>query len=112
MADRSECEAALKALAARLDQLADEGRPLHAPDRRIVCRIPDLDTAFSGELRGGCLSDIGEGDRGGAQITLTLTSDDLVAVTEGKLSVASAWATGRLKVDASMRDLLRVRPLL
>jgi hypothetical protein len=112
MADRSQCEAALQSLAARLDRLAHEGRPPRTPDRTIVCRIPDLDTAFSGELRGGCLRDIGEGDRGGAQITLTLSSDDLVAVTQGKLSVTSAWASGRLKVDASMRDLLRVRSLL
>jgi hypothetical protein len=111
MADRKQCEAALRGLAARLDELARGGRPSRAPDRTILCRLPDLGTSYIAELRDGGLHDIAEGARK-AQITFTLSSDDLVAVTEGKLSVTSAWATGRLKVDASMRDLLRVRSLL
>jgi putative sterol carrier protein len=41
-----------------------------------------------------------------------LTSDDLVALTDGQLNVASAWATGRLRVDASIKDMLRLRALL
>ncbi|CUU60135.1 SCP-2 sterol transfer family protein [Parafrankia irregularis] len=112
MADRLQCEAALRDLASRLDLLAQSNRAARTPDRVIVCRIPDLETTFSGHLRGGCLHDIGEGERPGAQITLTLSSDDLLAVTSGTLSVTSAWASGRLKVDASVRDLLRVRALL
>ncbi|KJE20659.1 Alkyl sulfatase C-terminal [Frankia torreyi] len=112
MADRSQCETAFRSIADRLDRLAAEGRPPRTPDRTIVCRIPDLGTAFSGELRDGCLRDLGEGHRDDAQITLTVNSDDLIAVTEGRLSVLSAWTSGRLKVDASVRDLLRVRSLL
>ncbi|ABW11188.1 SCP2 sterol-binding domain-containing protein [Frankia sp. Mgl5] len=112
MADRLQCEAALRALADRLDELTRERRPPRTPDRVIVCRIPDLRTTFSGQLRDGCLRDIGEGELPGAQITLTLSSDDLLAVTDGTLSVTTAWASGRLKVDASVRDLLRVRSLL
>jgi hypothetical protein len=112
MASRKQCEAALRTLAARLDELGRGGKPTRTPDRTLVCRIPDLGTAFSGELRDGSLRDISEGTRPGAQITFTLNSDDLVAVTEGRLSVAAAWVSGRLKVEASMRDLLRVRSLL
>ncbi len=67
MADRSQCEAALHALAARLDGLSADGRPPRAPDRVIVCRIPDLDAVFSGELRDGCLRHIGEGTRDDAR---------------------------------------------
>ncbi|SNQ48893.1 Alkyl sulfatase [Frankia canadensis] len=112
MADRSQCLAALQAIATRLDVLAAQGRPPRAPDRRIVCRVPDLGTAFHGELRDGCLRDLGEGPRDDAQIVLTVASDDLVALTEGRLSVLTAWRSGRLVVDASVRDLLRVRSLL
>ncbi|OAA28354.1 SCP-2 sterol transfer family protein [Frankia sp. EI5c] len=112
MADRVQCEAALRALASRLDDLARGRRPPRTPDRVIVCRIPDLEATFSGHLRDGCLRDIGEGERPGAQITLTVSSDDLLAVTDGTLSITSAWASGRLKIDASVRDLLRVRALL
>ncbi|MGF7236982.1 MAG: alkyl sulfatase, partial [Frankia sp.] len=47
-----------------------------------------------------------------AQIVLTVRSDDLIALTDGSLPLATAWASGRLKVAASVRDLLRVRSLL
>ena len=39
------------------------------------------------------------------------TSDDLVAMTNGDLSFAHAWATGQVRLDASLRDLLRLRSL-
>ncbi|MBX6390564.1 MAG: SCP2 sterol-binding domain-containing protein [Frankia sp.] len=111
MADREQCEAALRDLAARLEKLRRNGSPPRTPQRTILCRLPDLGTSYVAELRDGGLHDITEGSRK-AQITFTLTSDDLVAVTSGALSVSSAWASGRLKVDASLRDLLRVRDLL
>jgi hypothetical protein len=113
MADKTQCEAALRALADRLDEHARKGgTPPRTPDRTIVCRIPDIDAYFSGALRSGSLTDIVEGNRSDAQITFTVSSDDLVAVTDGSLSFISAWTSGRLKIDASMRDLLRVRSLL
>lgn len=112
MANREQCEAALRGLAARLDQLTSTGRrPPHTPDRTLLCRLPDLATSYLAELRDGGLQDIAEGT-GPAQVTFTLSSDDLIAVAAGTLSLAAAWATGRLKVDASLRDLLRVRSLL
>jgi len=112
VADRQQCEAALRGLAARLDQVAArEGRSPRAPDRTLMCRLPDLGASYTAELRDGCLRDIAEGAHP-SQITFTLTSDDLMAITEGRLSVTSAWASGRLRVEASVRDLLRVRSLL
>jgi hypothetical protein len=111
VADREQCEAALRGLADRLDALGKAGRPPSAPNRTLMCRLPDLGTSYVAELRDGSLRDITEGARS-AQITFTLSSDDLIAVTSGRLAVTSAWATGRLKVDASIRDLLRVRSLL
>ena len=47
-----------------------------------------------------------------ADIRLTMTSDDLVALTSGELSFGPAWATGRVKLEAGLRDLLRLRKLL
>jgi hypothetical protein len=111
VADRAHCEAALRGLADRLDMLARSGRPPAAPDRTLSCRLPDLGISYTAELRAGALRDIAEDSRP-AQITFTLTSDDLLAITSGQLSVTTAWATGRLKVEASVRDLLRVRSLL
>jgi putative sterol carrier protein len=112
MANSEECEAALRLLAEKLDKHTYAHGKHQTPNRRVMCRIPDLGTAFSGELRDGQIVDIVERESPDAQIVLTLRSDDLIAVTDGTLPVATAWATGRLKIDASVRDLLRVRGLL
>ena len=47
-----------------------------------------------------------------ADIRLTMTSDDLLALTRGDVSFAKAWSSGRLKLDAGIRDLLRLRALI
>ena len=40
-----------------------------------------------------------------------MSSDDLLALVNGGLKVPAAWATGRLKIDASMMDLLRLKSI-
>ena len=83
--------------------------------RRLSCRVPDLDVTFVGQLRDGSLHDLYTAEDGAAveaQVRLTVPSDDLVALTDGRLSFATAWARGRLKIDASMMDLLKLRTLL
>jgi hypothetical protein len=112
MADKLRCEAALRSLATRLEEHARTSGPSTMPERTLVCRVTDLRTSFSGTLRAGCLTDITEGETPNAQIIFTGKSDDLIAVTEGSMSFVSAWTSGRLKVNASMRDLLRIRSLL
>ena len=47
-----------------------------------------------------------------AQVRLAASSDDLVALVAGDLTLGAAWATGRLVVEASVLDLLRLRSLL
>lgn len=112
MASKEQCEAALRDLAARLNGVDPSTRRKHALDRSITCRLPDLSTSFSGRLREGALHDIVERELPNAQIKLTMTSDDLLAVTRGHLAFPAAWATGRLKIEASLLDLLRLRSLL
>jgi putative sterol carrier protein len=51
-------------------------------------------------------------DADAAQVRLTVNSDDLVALAADELHVAKAWATGRLKIEASLGDLLRLRKIL
>jgi hypothetical protein len=111
VADRKQCETALRGLADRIEALSTSGRQASVPNRTLMCRLPDLGTSYVAELRDGSLHDLAEGTRP-SQITFTLSSDDLIAVTSGRLAVRSAWTAGRLKVDASLRDLLRVRSLL
>ncbi len=115
MATAQECEAALRRIAATLAGADGGDRARHVVDRSVSCTVPDLELTFTGQLKGGTLTDVSSaagGDQPQAQIRLTTSSDDLVALTDGRLGFGSAWAQGRLKVDASMLDLLRLRRLL
>ena len=111
MATIEECEQAFQGLAGKLAGVDARTRQKAALDRSISCRITDLDVIFRGQLRDGGLRDIHQVDRPDAQVKLALASDDLVQLTAGELNFASAWASGRLKVDASVFDLLKLRSL-
>ncbi|HLZ36284.1 MAG TPA: SCP2 sterol-binding domain-containing protein [Mycobacteriales bacterium] len=112
MATLEECRAALEIVVARLATADDAVRRRHLADRTISCRVRDLDVTFTGRLANGRLADVTTERAPKAQIRLTVGSDDLLALTNGHLSFASAWARGRVKVDASVMDLLRLRNLL
>lgn len=43
---------------------------------------------------------------------ITVGAADLIALAADELNPAKAWATGRLKIEASFFDLLRLRKLL
>lgn len=112
MASVEECEAALADLARRLNAVDAATREQHAVDRTLSCWVSDLKECFTGRLGADGLTGIERGGDLEAQIRLRVTSDDLVALTRGELSFPTAWATGRVKVDASITDLLRLRTLL
>jgi hypothetical protein len=112
MATVDECRAALRELAAKLAGNAAEARERLDFDRTLVCRVSDLDIAFHGRLSGGRIEDLADGDDPKARLKLTTTSDDLIALVDGRLNIASAWASGRIKIDASVFDLLKLRKLL
>jgi hypothetical protein len=107
-----ECEAAMHKLAERLrspDAADARGKML---DRSISCHLPDLGVTFAGQLRGGEIHAIRQVTRPDGQIKLSTSSDDLLALVDGRLNFAKAWASGRLKVDASVFDLLKLRSFL
>ena len=85
-------------------------------DRSLSCRLTDLDTMLHGRLAGGAVHDLRAEDDGApspkADIRLTMSSDDLLALTAGQLSFAPAWASGRVRLEAGLRDMLRLRSLL
>jgi hypothetical protein len=47
-----------------------------------------------------------------ADIRLTANSGDVVSLSETPANIARMWLSGRVKVQASMRDLLALRRLL
>lgn len=116
MATLTECEAAVGALVDRLAAVDPEVRRKYAIERTVACRIPDLEVWFLATLDDdGAVTDltwVGPRPHPRAQVRLAASSDDLIALIEGRLQVPTAWATGRLKIDASMFDLLKLRALL
>ncbi|MBA2553195.1 MAG: SCP2 sterol-binding domain-containing protein [Geodermatophilaceae bacterium] len=115
MATPDECEQALRELSATL---AGSGSGERALQRSVSCSVTDLGVVFAGELRDGRLEDIAAVSAGEpkkstrADIRLTTTSDDLLKLVDGSLGFATAWSSGRLRVDASIMDLLRLRKML
>ena len=112
MATLEECRQALERLADKLQDVDEDERNRHAFDRSLSCRVPDLDVTFTGRLEDGHIRAISTGDAERAQIRLTADSDDLVAMTDGHLGFGQAWLSGKVKVEAGVRDLLRLRSML
>ena len=116
MATPAQCQRAVDYLVLRLSDLPLETRRRHAPDRSLAIEVTDLGIAYVGRMVQGELADVASvplplsGEP--AQVRLALSSDDLIALADGVLSLSSAWATGKLRVDASVLDMVRLRALL
>lgn len=109
MATIEECAAALQEFAGKLGGMDESNKSLV---RSVSLQVPDLDVTFHGMLRSGVLEDVTTEPRDRAQIRLTINSDDLIQLVDGDLNFASAWARGRVKLEASFGDLLKLRKLL
>ena len=88
-----ECEAAMHKLAERLkspDGAEARGKMI---DRSISCHLRDLDVTFARPAARGEILDIRRrGPTPDGQLKLATTSDDLVALVDGQLNFAKAWA--------------------
>jgi predicted lipid carrier protein YhbT len=112
VATLQECERALRSLADKLAAVDPDQRAKYVVERTVSCSVTDLGVVFVGRLDGEGLSHVRQTDDTAAQVRLATSSDDLIALSEGQLGVPSAWATGRLKIEASVLDLLKLRSLL
>ncbi|WP_030584032.1 SCP2 sterol-binding domain-containing protein [Streptomyces anulatus] len=115
MATMAECRSALNRFSDNLAAAEGGVRGAAALDRSLSCHIKDLDITFTGRLADGRISvrDTVEGPpREKAEIRLAMTGDDLVALVDGDLNFAKAWASGRVRLEAGFRDLLKLRSLL
>jgi hypothetical protein len=112
VATMDEC---LKALKGILGDIA--AHPAAAGlDRSLSCRLTDLHEVVMGRLSAGSVRDVHVLPHGPdvpkADIRLTMTSDDLIAMTDGRLHFGKAWASGKVKLEAGLRDILRLRKIL
>ncbi|MEV0491433.1 SCP2 sterol-binding domain-containing protein [Streptomyces atratus] len=115
MATMAECRSALDRLSGNLATAEGDVRSAAALDRSLSCHIKDLGITFTGRLRDGRIQvlDTVEGPPSEkAEIRLAMIGDDLVAMVNGNLNFAKAWASGRVRLEAGFRDLMRLRTLL
>lgn len=114
MASKSEVGEALARLMARLD--GNEANVRSAiPGRKVLrCRVPDVDSTWYSVIDDGHVSRPAEQppDDGHIDVTLQVNSDDLIDLVEERTSFLSAFLSGKVRVDASFTDLLRMRNLL
>ncbi|WP_062647194.1 SCP2 sterol-binding domain-containing protein [Streptomyces maremycinicus] len=115
MATIEECRAALEKLSDTMRNAEGDVRTAAALDRSVSCRITDLNVTFVGRMTDGriVVQDTLQGPPAEkAQIRLAMTGDDLVALVAGELNFAKAWGSGRVKLEAGLRDLFQLRKLL
>ncbi|WSQ08090.1 SCP2 sterol-binding domain-containing protein [Streptomyces sp. NBC_01231] len=115
MATIEECRAALEKLSDTLQTTEGDVRTAAALDRSVSCHITDLDVTFVGRLVDGRI-EVADTLQGPppekAEIRLAMAGDDLVALVNGELNFAKAWGSGRVKLEAGLKDLFRLRKLL
>jgi hypothetical protein len=105
---------ALESLTGRIQEMDPADRATHLVDRAISCKVDDLGVTFVTRLGpdGAAPVTMANGLDGSAQVRFITKSDDLLAIAEDPGSFARAWLSGRLKIEASVLDLFRLRKLL
>ena len=113
MTTAEECRTALQKLAGRLSDLSPDERDKYFGNRTISVTIPDLNVTFVTVLGSGDdpVRLAAPGDPP-ADIRMTANSDEVVALAEQPMNIARAWMGGRIKIEASVKDLFRLRRLL
>ncbi len=112
MATVEQVEQALADLLARLDDVDEDTRVLLPTRRTLEARCPDLDLVRYAEWRSGTLHLVDGPHARPADIRISVRSDDLLRMTNGELGFSRAYASNRVRLDASMADLLRLRAVL
>ena len=109
-----ECRTALENLLGRITELDPADRQAHLVDRQVSCQVPDLGVTFVAKIGpdgAGPVTDAGPASPP-AQIRMTARSDALLALAADPATFGKAWLTGRIKIQASFGDILRLRKLL
>lgn len=113
MISADDCRTALQKLAGRLGELSPAERDDFFGNRTVSVTIPDLGVTY--------VSVLGSGDdpvrealpgQPPADIRLTANSGEVIALCEQPMNIARAWMSRRVKIEASVKDLFRLRRLL
>lgn len=114
MASLEECREALQTLTGRLGEMNPKDRSSFFSNRSFSCHVTDLGVTFVTRFTDHGAEPVTEAkpDDPPADIRLTASSDDVIALSATPANIARMWLAGRVKVQASMRDLLALRRLL
>src|ERR1700683_1916209 len=114
MASAEECREALQTLTTRLAEMSPQDRASYFGKRSMSCHVTILGVTFITNLPNAGAEPVKEAapDEPPADIRLTANSDDVVALSATPANIARMWLSGRVKVQASIRDLMALRRLL
>jgi hypothetical protein len=114
MATAEECREAFEKLTGRLSELDPKDRDAFFSGRSFSCHVSDLNITFVtrfGAHGAGPVQEAAPGDPP-ADVRITGPSSVVLELADDLGAFPRAWLSGRVKVQASMRDLLRLRKLL
>ena len=113
MATAEECRTALDSLTGRIAEMDAKDREAHLLDRTLSVRISDLGLTFVTRLGPHGADPVRLADGAPpAQVRFTADSDVIVAVAADPGTFMRAWLSGKLRVQASVFDLLHLRRLM
>jgi hypothetical protein len=105
-------EATIMAFMGRLERIDPGFRAMMPTRRTIEAYCTDLGLIYHAYWRNGKLSELHDGPADRPDIRVSAHSDDLVLLSSGELNFRDAYTRQRVKIDASMTDLLRLRAVL
>jgi hypothetical protein len=113
MATAEECRTALDSLTSRIAEMDAKDREAHLLNRTMSVRVSDLNVTFVTRLgpQGADPVRLADGDMPAAQVRFTANSDVIVAIAADPGTFVRAWLSGKLRVQASVFDLLHLRRL-
>ena len=114
MATAEECRTALDSLTARIAEMDAKDRQAHLLNRTMSVRIPDVNVTFVTRLgpQGADPVRLADGAAQPAQVRFTADSDVIVAIAADPGTFLRAWLSGKLRIQASVFDLLHLRKLM
>lgn len=112
MATVEEVDQVLADLLTKLGDVDPNTRSLMPSRRTLEARCPDLGLVRHALWRDGQLELVDDPPPRRADIRISIGSDDLMALHRGEMTFTHAYSTNRVRLDASMTDLLRLRAVL
>jgi hypothetical protein len=114
MATADQCREALDRLLAHIAELDPQQRAASLVERTLSCEVTDLGLTFWTEAGpdGAKPARLAGDADGTAQVRFVTDSDTIVSIGQDPARFAKAWLGGRVKVHASLRDIMRLRKFL